>query len=469
MGLIAQATGANVGDLMSAAGDVNRELGDSPDKAERLLGIMRLIAKQGAMGNVEIKDLAKYMGRVSSTAFMYGGDKDKNIGILGALAQVSMKGGQSSSAEATRSAAAFARDLTKGAALERFNQAGIDIFTDSTKTALRGPEQIITDFLKKSGGNFADLAKLFQNQSSRAVVLGFENIYKSAGGGDKGLAAVSAEFKRFSTSMSQADVSAQAKTALDSPEARAQAMQNRLDTLAQTLVDRTLPAFEKMAPTVEKAADALYGIISFGAENPGTMIVGAIVASIAKAQLAETVGGTLAKALGSIGPAGLAVGALAVAAAAAAIAISDYEDKANREKNKNTTDEELVARAQAQLKEKGTIDKGTLNEIARRRAEIEGQQGTFKTGGVEELSYSQILAAKLFGGADQIAGAEGATSAAKATGKEGLDSMASKMDALIAAYKDSKPKGPMPVEIVGGLPVPGPSVDKGAMPSGGVN
>lgn len=291
MGVIAQATGADVKDLLSAGGDVNRELDDSPDRAERLLSIMRLVAKQGAMGNVEVKDLARYMARVEATAFMYEGSKDRNIGILGALAQVSMKGGASSAAEATRSAAAFARDLTKSKSIEAFSKEGIDVFSDKTKTKIKSPEEIIAKVLEKTNGDLSKISNLFRNDASRKVMLGFASIYEQAGGGQKGIEATRGEFKRYSTTMSQEEMNAQARTALESDTAAAQTFKNELEKIGQQVGHEVAPSLKELGPVALGAAKGLSGLVSFGASHPETAITAAIVGSIGKA-MGGTAGAT---------------------------------------------------------------------------------------------------------------------------------------------------------------------------------
>ncbi len=123
------------------------------------------------------------------------------------------------------------------------------------------------------------------------------------------------------------------------------------------------------------------------------------------------------------------------------------------------------------LYKSGKISKDTIDEIATRRAEVSGMQSTLKTGGVEDQGLTAMALAGVSGDkAGTIATGEGATRDAKEKGKEGLDALAGKLDALIAAYKDSekKPKGPIDVNIIGGMPSPGPAVDNAAR-SGGVN
>ena len=317
LGLIARATGADVGDLVSAAGDVSKTLADTPDKAERLLAIMRLVAKQGALGSVEIKDLAKYMGNITASAFMFEGGVDKNIGILGGLAQVAMKGGATTAAEGTRSANSFSRDITKEAALKRFEGAGIDVWADKDHKKLKSPEKIITQFMEKTGGSLDDLASLFQNEMSRKVLKGYSQIYDEAGGGEAGIAAIKAKFAQMSQGMTAEEVRASANVSMGGKAAQAQEFQNKLADLGMQLADKLLPALMKLTPTILALADAFVSVTTWAAENPGKAIVGAIIGSIGKAMIGNAVGGMLTQ-----GATGLAGGAMTGVAGSAAGAVS---------------------------------------------------------------------------------------------------------------------------------------------------
>jgi hypothetical protein len=323
LGLIARATGADVGDLISAAGDVSKTLADTPDKAERLLTIMRLVAKQGAMGSVEIKDLAKYMGNITASAFMFEGGTDQNIGILGGLAQVAMKGGATTAAEGTRAANSFGRDITKEAALKRFEDAGIQVFADKDRTKLLSPEKIITDFMQKTGGSLDELASLFQNEMSRKVLKGYSQIYDEAGGGEAGIEAIKAKFRQMATGMTSEEVRAAAGVSMGGKAAQAQEFQNKLEDLGMELAGKLLPALIKLTPSILALADAFVKMVGYAAENPGKAIVAAIVASIGKAAIGNAVAGGLSSAatgLAGMGAAGAGAGALGVAGAGLAAA-----------------------------------------------------------------------------------------------------------------------------------------------------
>ena len=95
---LSQATGSNFQDLASAAGSVNQSLEAGPDKAERMADVMRVIAKQGAMGSVEMKDLAAYMPRISSVSEKFAGDRSTTMAQFGAIAQMGVHSGQGTSA-----------------------------------------------------------------------------------------------------------------------------------------------------------------------------------------------------------------------------------------------------------------------------------------------------------------------------------------------------------------------------------
>jgi surfactin synthase thioesterase subunit len=458
---IARATGTDVNFLVSAAGDVNKTLDDTPDKAEQLLDIMTLVAAQSAKGNVEVKDFAQYMGRITAGAFKFEGTKGQNIGILAGLAQMAAKGGAAGPAEATRSAQAFAEDLTKGKALERFQRAGIQVFTDDKKTTLRSPEKIITDFLKKSGGSLADLSTFFQNKNSRNVLNSLSSIYTTAGGGDKGIAAVSSEFKKYSETMSSADVDKRFALSAEGRKAKAEAFQNNLDRVADTLANRVLPEAEKLAPAFLKIADAGAGIIAWAVSNPfaaiGTAIAGSIAASIGKVVIGEAIGKAIA---GGMGGKGLAIGAITATVAMAYLAIREFNEEKQKageaEKAKTEATEDLVKRAQVQLESGKKIDPETMNELIRRRADLEGARnraGRYDAN--EDVNFFEKAGAKIYStfaegdDAKMLAEYEGG-GAENAKSKETLDKQAGVMDALLKAATDAR-RNPSADEIGGAV------------------
>jgi hypothetical protein len=469
LGEAARATGTDVGDLVSAAGDVNKNLEDTPDKAERLLRIMRLVAKQGAMGNVEIKDLSVYMGRLASSAFMFEGTKDENIGILGALAQISMKGGASTAADATRAADAFARDVTKGKALERFQGAGIEVFANKEKTKLLSPEKIIESFLKKTGGSLDKMSEFFQNEMSKKTIKGFSDIYQTAGGGEAGIAAVRDTFKRFTQTLTPEQVTKAADLSKSGDAAKAQAFQNKLETMAASMGDRLMPALEKLEPTVLRLTEAFTTAVSWSAENPGKAISLAIVGSIAKAAVGTAVqgaitdsissaakgaGGGIASMLAKLGSTrgGLAITAGAVTVAATIATIEYLSAEASRGENMALDAESRAQNALSAVraaKEGAPIDtKRTLADLEASRAELTKNLAGAKdpTGFFEALFTGKTLEDR---------------SREKATA-ENMAPLQAKLDQVVAAINSLKSGIP-----VTNMPGPGsPGVDNSGRTSG---
>lgn len=313
---IAQATGSNFVELSDLAGQAWKTIqGDATieDKEGAMLDTMRLLATQGAKGSLEIKEMGQYGGRLTAGASKFEGDRATNIGALGAIAQMSMSGGASTAAEATNSAAAFSRDITKGRALKNFEDADINVFADREHKKLKAPEEIIVQTLHKTGGAIDKLSALFTNDVSKRGVQGFATIYNEAGGGAEGEAAVRAKFKELGTAMSQEDVDAAAKLAQEGRAARAAKFQNQLETIADSFATNLVPALEKAAPAVAKLAEVVSGWVVWAANNPLEAVVLALAASAGKAYITQKIGDALTGAIARMIPGGGAPGAGGVA------------------------------------------------------------------------------------------------------------------------------------------------------------
>ena len=292
---LAKGTGTDFADMGKAAGAVNMQLMQQPEyqkdtvkRTEALLAIMRHVVKQTADGSVEMADFAKYMPRVSSSASRFGGSYGENVANLSAIAQMSMLGGASSATEATGSAAAWARDITKKKTLAKWEAAGLSPFTDAKKDKLRSPQEMTVEYLKKFGANQAKLAEMAPSEVMKRGMLNAMDIYSKAGGGKSGIAAVEDRFKTFASTIGDADVKSLAAGKMDTTESKAQVFQNQLDKIASGMATKLMPSLERLAPLVLQSADGFAKFVSWIAENPGKAVAAALVASIARAQL-ETV------------------------------------------------------------------------------------------------------------------------------------------------------------------------------------
>lgn len=306
-GKLARATGADVGDLAGAAGQIANGLGDVPNKAALVAEALRIVAEQGRLGSVEIKDLAQYMGKFASKAQFFEGTRQDAMASLGALAQISMKGGRSTGAEAATSAGNFNGEITSKAADKAFAKYKVERFGKGGR--LRDAGEIVLDAIKATKGDGRKLQEMFSQKASRAAATGLAGTYNAAGGGAAGEAAARAELNKYRGSVSEADVEGRAQNSMNTGEARATDLNNRIQRKVSTMVEGLMPAFEKMIPSLEsmansliKAAPAIANFTKFLVDNPAVAITGAIVGSIGKAAIGEAIKGSLLNLLNGLKP-----------------------------------------------------------------------------------------------------------------------------------------------------------------------
>jgi hypothetical protein len=404
LGKLAAATGTDMGDMGKAAGIVNSQLvnmaeykDDAAKRGTVLLNIMRHITKQTADGSVEMSDYAVQMGRIASVAGKYEGSFEDNIGMLGAMSQVAMRGGAVSAAEAARAAASLSRDLTKEKTLKNWNNAEggpMDIFSDDKKTKLKPVDQLVLMYLEKFGADQAKLAHFIPNEMSRKGFQGFMNIFQDAGGGKAGLDAVKAEFAKFKGTVSQDEVNSMAADKLDTPQAKAQKFQNQLERIADGMTAKVMPALEALAPRALEVADALAKMVGFAAENPGTAITMAIVGSIAKAGITTAVSKGLGDLLAS---AGSKVGGINIAAATMGIAVGTLiAAKMNDEQHKGGDEakqaldmhENIIKTMEDKVKRGEKLSPDDIDVLQKEREKIVADQtkGREKTGVLDALN-----------------------------------------------------------------------------------
>jgi hypothetical protein len=388
LGKLASAAKADMGDLGKAAGMVNAQLvnmeefkgpANAEKRAHALMDIMRHITKQTADGSVEMSDMARYIGRVASAAQNFAGGFEKNIGTLGALSQLAMRGGATTASEATNSAANLARDLMKNKNIKNWDAAGINLFADKDRTQIRGMDEIIVDYLRKFGADKKQLAKMFPSSSSSRAVRGAINVFNDAGGGEQGIAAVKAEMAKFSATISKDQVDELAKDKENSPLAKAQRFQNQLERIADSMTATVLPALEQLAPEALAVAKAFASLVGFAAQNPGLAITGAIVGSIVKAQLGQVITTTIQSGLGKLlGAGGMAIPMASIAIAAATIVASKLQSDTDKgmADAKKTIDqtEEVLKKAEKEYHETGKLSDDTLRQLKNEQITVDKEQ-----------------------------------------------------------------------------------------------
>lgn len=280
------ATGANPQDLLTFAGTVGATVFDSPAKnaeeaAQRAAMINRtanVAAASGKLGTTEISDLAKYGPKLAATAQAFGGDPEKNLGEMYALAQLGLKGGAASAAQATTSVASMVNTLKTPARRKQFKAAGVSL--ENEDGTFRSASDIITESIVAAGSDTEKFKKMWANVQGARSVEGLRNIYLKAGGGKAGEEAVRGQFKALGGgAMSQADIDKGAGDQLNTVGGRAKVFQERYDAVIGKMTQAVLPALEKLADPTIKLANTFASVAKFAADMPLTF--GGLVAAAA--------------------------------------------------------------------------------------------------------------------------------------------------------------------------------------------
>lgn len=310
---LAKAMNVQLDDMISMAGEVSSKLEDGfkpgEQRAQKVYEIIKALTAQGQEGAIEIADLAKETARIGGGAGFFKGDVGETIVKLGSLAQLARQtGGANSAADAARAVAAFVTTLKTPARRKAF-EANDVTYKDETGAFL-SPFEIIKNALKATQGDTEKMNEMFKSSLGTKPVDALAKEFNRAGKGDAGLAAVDKLLAKFSGSVSEDVINENLGRAMQTTESKAQVFQNKLDAITASMADRVLPAFERLAPTVEKTMRAFSDVVAWSANNPGQAITLAIVGSIAKASIGPMIGKTLVDLIAGNAGAGGAAAAL---------------------------------------------------------------------------------------------------------------------------------------------------------------
>lgn len=297
IGLLARATGANLDAAASAAADMSAQLEGTPAQKTKIMQtLLGVAAMQGKRGAVEVKDLARYVPRIAAQAGAFGADADQSIVKLLAITQIARRyGGAGNAAQASTATSAMVNTLQTpsrvGAFRDAFKKAGFtgeraDVFDKSGR--LRDIQSLIKDsIVAAEADKDPQLAfkKMWGNVLGAKGPTGFKNIYSKAGGGPAGLAAIDAEFQKFTAGLSKPAQEQMLGSILDTTEAKAQRFQSQLDRVTESMANRLLPTLEKMAPTALRIVDVFGTLVAWAAENPWAAVSTALAASLVRAGL----------------------------------------------------------------------------------------------------------------------------------------------------------------------------------------
>lgn len=318
------ATGTDPQDLLTFAGTVGATAFDSPAKdakeaaqrAEFLNRTLNVAAYSGKLGTTEISDLAKYGPKLAATAQAFGGDKEKNLGEMYALAQLGLKGGAASAAQATTSVASMVNTLKTPARRKQFKANGVELEDENGQ--FRSASDIITDSIVAAGKDTEKFKKMWANVQGARSVEGLRNTYLQAGGGQAGVAAIRGQFKQLGGSMSQDEIDKSSGDYLNTIGAKAKSFQERWDDVIGKMSKDLLPSLEKLADPTIKLAGIFADVAKFAADMPvtfGGLVVAAAVLragieSWARAALEKRIVGLPTGTVGvpGTGPAGSSAG-----------------------------------------------------------------------------------------------------------------------------------------------------------------
>ena len=261
LAVLAKATGTNLQDMVTAAGDVYSALGDIPDKGEAIVQVMRTMAGQGKIGAVEIKDMATQMAKLGANAGKFEGNAADNMISFGAFAQVARKHGGSASAEqAATATSAFANVFSKNARFNKFKEIGIDVNSSSEEGKFRDPKEIIIEALQKTAGKNQQqkMTELFGEVRAQKVTSGFANIFSTARNNAEGsekerlaiaTKAVREELERFTNAaMTREEELAALAIAMGTTESKVTILNNQYGKAANEMLERVFPIIQKLAP-----------------------------------------------------------------------------------------------------------------------------------------------------------------------------------------------------------------------------
>lgn len=340
LGKLSLVYGANFAEMGEAAGHAFNVLKDSisdPNELRKaVLGTAQTWAAQGAMGTIEIKDMARIAGRMGASTRRFEGDAPGLLSTVGALGQLAAaRGGASSAEEAATALARVPGDIVQNQ--KRFAAAGVDVFSDKSRTKLADPVEILIRALERTGGDLTKINPLFNIESAK-VLGGIAPIFADAEAKQKGSgrAAVLAEVGRFKgASVAPEAYDAQFRSMASEESTRVieaqKAFREKIGTELLPVLTKVIPKFAEAVPHIAKLTAAVASAASYLIDNPfkgvGLIVAGVIAKDLAAAGLQNAISSGISAAFqGGIAGGALKVGAVAVAAGSVTLAIGQWSE-----------------------------------------------------------------------------------------------------------------------------------------------
>jgi len=347
---IALATGTDMSELSAAAGNAFNSIKDGiqdPQKRlEALDAILRSAAAQGALGAVEIKQMATEMSALASSGVQFGKNAPESIMRSIAMAQVARaKGGAPSAAEAVTAVERFGSDVMNKRKILK-SRYGVDVFSKDNPNQLRGQEDLVKDILSATGGNVGTLGDIFGERGLK-VMRGFANVYNAAERSKKGsgIAAVEREFSGYmGAATSDAEIQRRVASRLQDPDMQ---LQKTIDNMNKAIgsqmipvLNELIPKMQELTPAIGNAAGAAADLATYFMSNPikgaGAIVGAGIVKEVAGSGLSAILSGEGSKMQRALG--GVTVALVALEAGILAI---DYLFKEAQDAQKKKLQEDV--------------------------------------------------------------------------------------------------------------------------------
>jgi len=316
----AQATGASVADIASAAADLSEKL--DIKSAQDMGKALATLSVQGKKGAFELRDMAQYLPEMAAAASKFGVKGIPGITALGGIAQIARRA-TGTGAEAATSVEAMFRQLTaKSPAMQSgqaFSGRKVQIFAatkehpegDPTK-GMRDFREIVADVITASRGNLVQLQEVFDIRGIRAVnplITVFRDAAEKAGGGEKGAkagrAAVMEEISRASdVGASFGDIEKDASKTMKSFSVQMEIFQTRVKAAVASQVFPILadlaPKLGELVPYIAQATKAFVDLVKWISDHPkasiAMLIGGQIAADFTRARLGSLVSNLIERA-----------------------------------------------------------------------------------------------------------------------------------------------------------------------------
>lgn len=311
LGTVALATGTDLGDLGATAGQafnvLRDQISDPAEQVRELNSLIGVLGEQGAMGAVEIRDLARDFGKLGAATRGFEGGAPTLLRAMGAFAQVAVaRGGAEGSADASTAAARMANDIVVNK--KKFKALGVNIKSKTDPTKLRDPMEIIGDVLEKTGGDVEKTAGLFGLESAK-IFKGFAPVFAEAEKKKKGTgrAAIMAEFNRYAgATPAPGDMERRAASRLGDEDMQMKeamkAFNSEVGTRLIPVLTTLIPKFEAAIPGLADLAGAAANAATWLTQNPfqgmGVIVGGFIVKELAAAAIGSAVTKALERLLG---------------------------------------------------------------------------------------------------------------------------------------------------------------------------